>query len=250
MILTYKYRLKDRRAKRALAAHAIACNQVWNFCVATQQETRRRWQAGSCNAKWLSQYNLIALAKGSSKELGIRAQTIQCICERFVRARNKKRGAPKFRASFGSKASLGFIPFQKQSRRVDGNGVIYMGKKYRWFGNKRRPLPAAAKGGAFVEDSFGRWWVCFHVEVAERLSPANGDAIGIDLGLRTFATLSDGRKIKAPRCYRAWEARLAVAQRSGNKKRVKHIYAKIGNSRKDFLHKLSSLLAGLPFGPC
>lgn len=45
MILTYKYRIKDRSARKALRRHARAANYVWNFCVATQRQTQMRWQA-------------------------------------------------------------------------------------------------------------------------------------------------------------------------------------------------------------
>ena len=55
--------------------------------------------------------------------------------------------------------------------------------------------------------------------------------------------MSDGQKIEAPRHYRALEGKLAVAQRAHNKQRVRRIHAKIKNTRKDFLHKLSTTLA-------
>lgn len=242
MILTYKYRLKDKSAVKRLRAQAVACNQVWNWCVATQRETERRWKAGKAFVRWLSQYDLQSLAKGSSKELGIHAQTVQCICERFVAARDKNRGAPDWRRSFGVRASRGFIPFQRQSRQINGNSIIYLGKRIRWFGNKRRPLPESAKGGAFVEDSLGRWWVTFHVEVAER-RPSGDGAIGIDLGLKSLATFSDGRKIDAPQIYRRMEVKLATAQRANNKRRAKAIHIKIANVRNDFLHNISTTLA-------
>jgi putative transposase len=102
-------------------------------------------------------------------------------------------------------------------------------------------MPASTKGGAFVEDAQGRWYVCFQIET-EPTAKIGGE-IGIDLGLRTLATLSDGRKIEAPRIYRSHEQRLSIAQRSGNKRRVRALNAKIKNCRTDFLHKLSTNLA-------
>ena len=67
-------------------------------------------------------------------------------------------------------------------------------------------------------------------------------AIGIDLGLKDFATLSNGQKIKARRIYRKLESKLATAQRAHKKQRVKAIHAKIKNTRRDFHHKLSTAL--------
>ena len=46
MFMTFRYRLKDARAVKALEAHRFAANQVWNFCVATQREAQRRRDAG------------------------------------------------------------------------------------------------------------------------------------------------------------------------------------------------------------
>jgi IS605 OrfB family transposase len=99
-----------------------------------------------------------------------------------------------------------------------------------------------AKGGAFVEDARGHWYVCFHVEVADlRASPA--EYVGIDLGLKTLATLSTGEKISNPKAYRTLEEKLAVAQRANKKCRVKAIHAKIVNVRKDHMHKTTAKIA-------
>jgi len=158
-----------------------------------------------------------------------------------VTSRNRKRGAPDWRRSFGTRAARGFVPFQTQSRQIKGNSVTYLGKRFRWFGNKRRPLPEVVKGGAFVEDSLGRWWVCFHVEVPETVSLAV-NSIGIDLGLKTLATLSTGETVPALQHYRKYERKLATAQRARNKHRVKVVHTKITNARKDQHHKITSKL--------
>lgn len=241
MFVTYKYRLKDRASSKRLREMSAACNQVWNWCVAQQRDIEARYKAGAKSRKWATHYDLQILNKGIGKELSIHQQTVGSVCEQFSKSRNKNKRTPHFRSSFGSRRALGWVPFQQQSRRIDGNSIIYLGKRYRWFGNKRRPLPQVAKGGTFAEDTLGRWWVCFQLEVSAK--PVNATArIGIDLGLKSFATLSDGRKIEAPQIYREYERKLAVTQRARNKRRAKMIHAKIVNCRKDFLHKLSTAL--------
>ena len=240
--VTYKYRVKDRSARKTLARHAVACNQVWNWCNAFQHDIESRYRAGAPKRRWPSAFDLAKLCKGVGKDLGIHQQTVGTICDQYAKSRDKAKHSLRFRSSFGAKRALGWIPFQKQTRQVDGNSIWYLGKRYRFFGSKRRPLPDNAKGGAFVEDALGRWYVCFHVEVAER-QPHGDGIIGIDLGLKSLAVLSDGSKIEAPRHYRALEGKLAVAQRAHNKQRVRRIHAKIKNTRKDFLHKLSTTLA-------
>ena len=241
-IVTYKYRLKDSSARKVLARQAMACNQVWNYCNAFQRDLEIRYRAGAPKRHWPSAFDLSKLCKGTGKELGIHQQTVQAICDQFANSRDKAKHSLRFRSSFGAKRALGWVPFQKQSRQVEGNSIWYLGKQYRFFGSKRRPLPDNAKGGAFVEDALGRWYVCFHTEVAERQPRGNG-IIGIDLGLNTLVATSDGQRIEAPRHYRGLEVNLAIAQRARNKQRVRHVHAKIKNSRKDFLHKLSTTLA-------
>jgi IS605 OrfB family transposase len=238
MNLTYKYRIKDRNAREALRAHAYAVNQVWNWCVAQQRDVEARYRAGARPRKWASHFDLAKQCKGVGKELGLHQQSIGGICEQFSRSRDQHKRCPHFRASGGGKRALGWVPFWKQSRQIDGNSVVYLGKRYR-FWEGRRSLPETAKGGAFVEDALGRWYVCFHIEVAED-RPSGSAKIGIDLGLKAVATCSDGVIIEAPRIYRRHEQRLAVAQRAGNKRRVRAIHAKIKNCRKDFLHKATA----------
>jgi putative transposase len=241
-ILTYKYRLKDRHARQSLTAHAYACNQVFNWCVAEHRDAQARYAAGAPRRRWPRPFDLATRCKGAGPMLGVHQQTVQSVCDQFVKSRDQHKRCPKFRASFGLKRALGWVPFQRQSRQVEGNSVTYRGKRYRFFGAKRRPLPPAAKGGAFVEDAMGRWFVCFYVEMDATSGAAAGE-IGVDLGLKSLATTSNGEVIENPRHLRAYAERLAVAQRAGNRRRATALHAKIGNVRRDFHHKLSTRLA-------
>lgn len=240
MILTYKYRIKDRRARKALLQHAWAVNQVWNYCVAYQRDIEKRYLAGAPKRRWPTRYTLQTLTSGTSGELGITAHSIQEVCRYFTASRDIARRSPKFRASFGSRRTLGWVPFRDGCRGIDGNSVVYRRQRYR-FWEGRRPLPEVVKGGCFVEDARGRWYVCFQVEVPD-LPTGNGH-VGIDLGLKTLATCSDGSTVPALQHYRRYERALAVAQRAGNRRRVRAIHAKIANARRDHLHKATSKIA-------
>jgi len=80
--------------------------------------------------------------------------------------------------------------------------------------------------------------------------------IGIDFGIKTFITTSDGDKYEHPKPFRKYQLKLAKEQRilarrkNGSKRRVKQkhrvatVYEKITNIRQDFLHKLSRKLVG------
>ncbi|MBC7503303.1 MAG: transposase [Herminiimonas sp.] len=100
--------------------------------------------------------------------------------------------------------------------------------------------------GSFSQDARGRWYANVCVEVPAFVGPIKppelSACVGIDLGLKDFATMSDGFKVEAQRLYRGTEAKLAVAQRAKKKARVNAIHAQIANRRKDTLDKLSTNL--------
>lgn len=241
MLKAYKYRIKDKHARRALTRHAYAVNQVWNWCSAAQRDIQDRYLAGAPKRPWPTKFDFARQCKGVGADLGIHQQTVQEVCRQFVQSRDKNRKCPSFRASFGGKRARGWIPFQSQSRRIEGNSIVYLGKKlYFWVGG--RPVPTTAKGGAFTEDALGRWYVILFAEAGDQSQPARGE-IGIDLGLKSLAALSTGQIIENPRHLAKWADQLATAQRASNKRRAKAIYIKIANARRDFHHKLSTHLA-------
>lgn len=95
----------------------------------------------------------------------------------------------------------------------------------------------------------GKWFACFAIEVETIALSANGEAVGIDVGLNSFATLSNGEQIENPRFYRKDEKALAKAQRrlskfeKGSKERrkarkvVARIHERIRNRRHNFVHQ-------------
>lgn len=234
MILTYKYRIKDATTGKHLRRYAIACNQVWNFCVATQREAERRWKAG-CNVWWPTAFDLIKLCSGGvAAELGIHSDTVREVCRQFVSSRDQHKRCPRFRASFGSRRALGWVPFIPRTVRIKNARFTYLGRQFYFW--KSRGIDGELRSGTFVQDARGRWYVCFHCLVVAKLPTGNG-RVGIDLGLKTLATCSDGHKIEALRHYHQYEAALAIAQRAKNKGRVRAIHAKIANARRHHIHE-------------
>ena len=233
-MLSFKFRVKS--GERQLRQHAIAANQVWNFCVATQREAERR-RKGGANVRWPTAFDLIALVTGAGSALGLHSDTVQTICRQFAASRDLHKKCPRFRASFGAKRSLGWIPFIPRATKIDGDAAVYLKRRFRFW--KSREIEGDYKVGTFVEDARGRWYVVFQCEVPDDLPTGNGQ-VGIDLGLKDLATLSDGTKVEALRHYRRYEQKLALAQRARNKRRVRAIHAKIANARRHHLHEQST----------
>ena len=119
-----------------------------------------------------------------------------------------------------------------------------------------RTIPKAAKVTTVTvsKDCSGRYFVSMLCTDEIQAKAPVSAKVGIDLGLSHFAILSTGEKIAAPNTFRKNEEKLAKLQRklakktkgSANRKKAKlkvaKLHAKIADSRKDFLHKLSTRL--------
>jgi putative transposase len=101
----------------------------------------------------------------------------------------------------------------------------------------------------------GRWYVTFAVDTADPVpAPPTWAEIGIDLGVKDFATLSTGEKIANPRHLerkarnlKRYQRRMARTQRGSNnrreaKRKVAAAYRKVRHARADFLHKTTARL--------
>lgn len=121
-------------------------------------------------------------------------------------------------------------------------------------GKKAHP-PLGPMKTCTIKREAEQWYVVFVCEVTqEMVYHPTEQAVGIDLGLLHFATLSDGTTIEKPRYLRQAQSRLVRAQQRvsskqrGSKRRKKagrlvgNVHRKVRNQRKGFLHKTSRTL--------
>jgi IS605 OrfB family transposase len=230
MILVYRYRVKSLHG--LLNKQASTVNFVWNYCNDRQKDAIK-W-----GRKWLTGFDLNNLTIGSSKELGLLSDTINMVCQQYASSRQQKK-RPYLR--YRGKKSLGWIPIKGRTIKRIGNAFYYAGNMFRVFYSRDLPEGTIKDGTNFSRDSRGNWYLNLVIDVSADIAasrqPEHG--VGIDLGLKDFATLSTGEKIQAQHIYRNSEKSLAIAQRGKKKRRIKAIYAKIKNRRNDFHHKLS-----------
>lgn len=231
MILVYRYRVKSLNG--LLNKQSRAVNFVWNFCNDRQKDALRfgrRWHTG---------FDLNKLTSGSSKELGLHSGTVNAVCKQYAKSRSQKK-RPYLR--YRGKKSLGRVPLKGRELKREGDAFRFAGHTFRVFNSCALPEGKIKDGTNFSRDGQGNWFLNIVIDVdaiaAGVRPPIKG--VGIDLGLKDFATLSTGEKIEARRIYRDAEQALAVAQRAGKKRRVSAIHAQIKNRRSDFHHKLST----------
>jgi len=236
MILTYRYRIKGGFSRRKLSALSKSVNFVWNYCNETSFNAIRN------HSDFLSGFDLNYLTAGTGKEIGLHSQTVQAIGEEYATRRIQfKKRKLRWRASSGSKKSLGWVPFKSTSVKVDGNKATYAKQAFKFW--KSRDLPGKIKCGSFSQDAQGHWYINLVVEAPLIETSHAIDAVGVDLGLKDTAVLSDGSKVENPRIFLKYENKLAGFQRHRKKRQAQKLSAKIKNIRKDFLHKETLRLA-------
>ena len=235
MTKTLKVRVKDKHVKQ-LTQMAKSVNFVWNYINELSYRSIRE------RGLFLSAYDLHPYTKGAGKELGLHSQTLQCVAAEYVTRRKQfKKSRLNWRKSGGSKRSLGWIPVNTAASKWKNGQVFHAGSYYGVWDSYGLD-EYAFRSASFNEDARGRWY--FNVVVSYEPALTQGvedNSVGIDLGCKDTATVSNGDGIKG-REYRALESKMGKAQRANKQKRTKAIHAKIRNRRQDTLHKYSRKL--------
>src|ERR1700722_6049415 len=236
---TRTLRLKVKPESYAwLNAAAIEVNQVWNWAAATSADAADRNRRA--NAKWLSGFDLNNLSAGATqyfKRIG--SDTIQRInCEYAQKRKQFKRPILRWRVSGGARRSLGWVPFKAKNLKRKGYSIRFSGKTFRVF-DRAHLADHKFRDGCFAQDACGDWWLCVSVSISADQSSSPREAVGIDLGLKTIATTSDGDTLEAGRWTHGMADKLAMAQRRGHKHQAKRIHRKASRQRADALHKFS-----------
>jgi putative transposase len=229
MLLVYRYRIKSLTG--LLRSQARSCNFVWNFCNDTQL------QALKWNKRWPSGFDLNRLTAGSSKELSLHAGTINAVCEQYAKSRRQKK-RPFLR--WRGRRSLGWVPLKGRDLKREGEAFRFAGHTFRVFHSRPLPESKIKDGTNFSCDARGNWFLNIVVEVAAAEARPVCSGIGIDLGLKDFAALSNGQKIENPQPLRRLAEKLASAQRARKRRQATHLHARIASARREFHHKLST----------
>lgn len=242
VVKTLKLRIKDKHAKTLLAM-ARDVNTVWNFANETQYRTLKNYCTKPGRKKWFSGFDLQKLTAGFVKCEGvtIKSSTVDSVCEEYaLRVRQFKKQKLRWRVSnrASAKYSLGWVPFKARAIQYK-DGQLWLNSRSFGLWDSYGLSKYELRSGSFNEDSRGRWYVniAVKVHVEEKRVPDGATSIGIDLGLKTMATYSDGTAFDMPRWYRLSEQRLGIAQRANKKRQVKAIHAKVKNQRRDAIHK-------------
>ena len=165
----------------------------------------------------------------------------------------KRADFPRFKKK-GQRDSFRY-PDPKQIKLDQANSRVFL-PKLGWIRYRNSRDVLGEVRNATVSFSGGKWLVSIQTErEVKQPVPQATSAIGIDVGIARFATLSDGSFLAPFNSFKRHEARLRRAQRSMSRKttfsnnwkkakaRVQRIHARIGNARRDYLHKATTTIS-------
>lgn len=268
MLQTYKFRIyPSHKQERRLFSSFDMCCSIYNLLLSKAKEAYEKDGTNPC-----SRVELCRMIKETKEEnpefYEVYAQVLQNCADRLSKAFNNFFRRVK-RKRKGERIKVGYPRFKKRIR-----SITYPQKGFSIEGNKlkvskigripivlHREIEGKVKTMTIKRNPAGEWFAFFVCEVPDEVSqdikehPNKDKAIGMDMGLSSFATLSNGEKIENPRFLVKAEKKLKRAQRrhskkkkgSHNRKKAGHkvavLHEKVANQRADFLHKTSRRIA-------
>jgi len=269
MQLRYNYRLCPSPGQRTALARAFGCARVvFNDALRIRQEAfaaglpfvtdadlsaRLTAIKATPERMWLTEVSAVVLQQAL-------ADLNTAYRNYFASIAGKRRGTkmepPRFRSRKDRRQAVRFTANARW--KVTPSGKLRLPKigdvQVRWS----RELPSAPSSVTVMKDAAGRYFASFVVQTDPAADfgrfPARDAEVGIDLGLTSFAVLSDGTVIQSPKFLRPAERKLRRLQKSLSRKdkassnrekarvKVAHAHAKVADRRRDFHHKTSSAI--------
>jgi putative transposase len=254
MLKAYEFRIYPSRAQEAILRDWLAlCCELYN---AALQERRGAYNICHKSINYTDQQDQLPEIKEIRPELReVHSQVLQDILRRLDNAfdaffrrvkAGEKLGYPRFR----SRSRYDSFTFSQSGFSIENNKL-----RLSKIGNIKiklhRPIEGKIKTLTIRRSSTGKWYACLTVECEPQPLPASTEAVGVDVGLKSFATLSTGEEIANPGLFRTEEKGIAKAQRKMDaakkgsperrkrRKVVARIHERIANKRRDFAHKES-----------
>ncbi|MBG1271456.1 RNA-guided endonuclease InsQ/TnpB family protein [Nostoc sp. WHI] len=252
----YQYRFYPTDQQQQSLAQLFGCVRVvWNDALAVCKQSEKKPKSAELQklvitqAKktekrvWLSEVSNIPLQQ-SVADLEIAFKNFFDSCK--GKRKGRKVGYPKFKkrtSSQGARLTRGGFSLKGSGVYLAKIGVV----KPIWS----RRLPSEPSSVTIIKDSANRYFLSFVVEVEPINTDAKNQSVGIDLGIKTFAVMSNGEKAVSP-CYKTLDRRVRrlqkrlARQQNGSKRRNKirikiaKLHNQIADTRSSFLHKLST----------
>ncbi|WP_377476290.1 MAG: transposase [Microcoleus anatoxicus] len=252
----YRYRFYPSSQQQHSLAQMFGCVRVvWNDALALCKQSDKKpssadlqkiviTQAKNTEERaWLGDVSCIPLQQ-SVADLDVAFKNFFNSCK--GKRKGSKVGYPKFKKRTNSQSAR----FRVGGFSIKGDGV-YLAKIGIVNPIRSRKLPSEPSSVTVIKDCANRYFLSFVVEIQPIQTEAKNPSIGIDLGIKTFAVMSNGEKAESP-SYKKLDRKVCKLQRklarqpkdskrrNVTRMRIAKLHNQIGDSRKDFLHKLST----------
>ncbi|MDO9012744.1 MAG: transposase [Gallionella sp.] len=254
----YKYELMPNgEQQRDIRRFAGSCRFVYNKALVLQKENR---EAGNKFIGYVAMAAKLPIWKREEETEWLKespSQALQHALKDLERAYKnffeKRADFPRFKKR-GMGDSFRY-PDPKQIKFDQTNNRLFL-PKLGWLRYRNSRDALGELRNVTVSQSSGKWFVAIQTqrEVEHPVHPATS-IVGIDVGITRFATLSDGSYIEPLNTFRKHQQRLARYQRAMSRKtkfssnwkkakaKVSKLHTRIGNVRRDFLHKTTTTLS-------
>jgi len=253
MLKAFKYRIYPSSTQKIFFAKSFgSCRFIYNKALeykkSSYEKDKTKTSLNTLNSTWLQEQksSFPWLNDVPSQSL---QQSIRHLNSSYSSFFKTKKGYPKFKNKY-SKQSFSIPQFVK----VDfSKSIIILPKIGNILASLHRKFIGKIKTCTVSKTPTDKYFISILVEndlpIPEKIEGNN--YIGIDLGIKTFATLSNGTKIDNPKILKTYLDKLARLQQilsrktigSNNynkiKRKISLLHEKISNKRNDFLHKLS-----------
>ena len=253
----YQYRFYPTDQQKQSLAQLFGCVRVvWNDALAICKNSEKLPKNGDLQKIVITQAKKtderLWLADVSNIPLQQSVADLGAAYQNFFNSRNGKRkgskmGSPRFKKKQGRQSAR----FRIGGFSIKGSRVS-LTKIGELLPIWSRELPSAPSSVTVIKDAANRYFLSFVVEVEPVNVAAKDQSIGIDLGIKTFAFMSNGEKAESPdyskadRKIRKLQRKLMRRQVKGSNRsyktrlRIAKLHNRMADTRKDFLHKLST----------
>src|SRR2546421_514397 len=252
----FQYRLyPTKKQLHTLNETLEECRWLYNHLLANRKDAyAQRGESLTCYGQ-IDTFPMLKQERASLKN--VHSQVLQNVAVRVdlafkafyrrVREQARDPGYPRFKG-YGRYDSF---TFPQSGFRLTHDHQVTLSKIGSVKMVYHRPLKGKIKTCTIHRSSTGKWYVCFSCECEPERLESLDTQVGIDVGLKTFATLSNGEEIANPRFFRTEEKALAKVQRAhskltrGTPERRKHrkvvarVHERIAFRRDNFTHQQS-----------
>jgi putative transposase len=251
----FQYRIfPTRKQETKLNETLDECRWLYNHLLETRKNAYEQDGKGLSCYQQQATYPILKQERPSLNT--VHSQVLQNVAVRIDLAfkaffRRCKAGETPGYPRFKGRDRYDSFTFPQFGFKFDEQGKVYCSGIGHIKMMVHRPIKGTIKTLTVQRSSTGKWYASFSCEVEPERLPEVPSHIGIDVGLKTFATLSDGTEIANPRFFRKEEQSLATVQRKhsklakGTRERRKHrkavarVHERIGWRRENFTHQHS-----------